>query len=210
MSSNNIVVSKEQMDSLKRYHNDLRYWNEKVNMVSRQDVDHLWERHIIHSLMLLKYAELKQRARILDIGTGGGLPGIPIKIVRPDIKLTMVDSISKKMKMTSMFAEHTGLKDITCLTTRVEDLCNDAHYRGHFDVIISRAVARIGVLVEWSRPLLTTKGFYAFLKGGDLTEEIAEAKEQHPGLQIDETPIMCFGLPQFTTDEKKVITCRFS
>jgi 16S rRNA (guanine527-N7)-methyltransferase len=210
LSSNNIVLTKDQIDTLTRFHNDMLYWNEKVNMVSRPDMAHFWERHIIHSLMLLKYVDFKQKARVLDIGTGGGLPGLPVKIARPDLKMTLVDSIAKKMKMTSMFAEHTGLKDIVCLTARVEELIAKPNYQRHFDVIISRAVARIGVLVEWSRPLLAPNGSYAFLKGGDLTEEIAEARTQHPGLVVTETPISCFGIPSFTTDEKKIITCRFS
>lgn len=195
------------MDSLQRYHNDLAYWNERVNMVSRKDIAQLWERHIIHSLLLLKYVVIPDKARVLDLGTGGGLPGIPLKIARPDIKITLVDSTTKKVNMVKMFGEHTGLKDINAVSARVEDLCVLPKYKGSFDVIVSRAVAPIAQLVAWSLPLVAREGFYAFLKGGDLTDEIKEAKQQFPNMSFTETSITAFGLPMFTTDEKKVIVC---
>jgi len=210
LSANHIPLDREQMESLERYHNELRYWNERVNMVSRKDVDHLWERHIVHSLMLLRYAEFKPKARVLDIGTGGGLPGIPLKIARPDLRVTLVDSIAKKMKMVTMFAQHTAFKDITPVTARVETLIERPHYRGAFDVIVSRAVARTSMLISWTRPLLSKGGYYALLKGGDLREELDEARHDHPGVVITETPIDVLGMPWFKSDEKKVITCRFS
>jgi len=204
------MLTKPQVDALVRFHNDLLYWNEKVNLVSRQDLDRLWDRHILHSLLLLKYADIKQKARVLDVGTGGGLPGVPIKIARPDIRMTLVDSVKKKYTMAAMFAEHTGLKDISAVCSRVEDLAGDQHYRGSFDVIISRAVAPISELVGWSRQLLKPNGFWALLKGGDLTEEIEEATKEHQGLKVKETLIEGMSLSQFTADSKKVITCRFS
>ena len=210
LSTNGITLSKQQMDSLERYHNELRYWNEKVNMISRKDADNIWEKHIVHSLALLKYVDLPKKARVLDVGTGGGLPGIPLKLARPDLRITCVDSIAKKTKLVTMFAEHTGLKDIDVVTSRVEELSNDPHYRRGFDVIVSRAVAPITKLVRWTRELIKEDGFYAFLKGGDLTEEIAAATQEHPSLSTQEFNIVFLGLPQYKQDEKKVIRCEFS
>lgn len=210
LSSAGIVLSKDQMESLQRYHDDLLYWNQRVNMISRKDVDQVWERHILHSLMILRYAEFPVRARVLDIGTGGGLPGIPLKIAREDIKLTMVDSIKKKVSMVRMFAEHTGLKDITVELARVEQLAENPKYSGGFDVIVSRAVAPLADLVSWSKPLLSARGQYVILKGGDLTEEIAQARHMFPRLSVVETPIDAFGMPWFKVDQKKVLTCKFS
>ncbi|MBK6760935.1 MAG: class I SAM-dependent methyltransferase [Ignavibacteria bacterium] len=106
-SANNIVIDKAQVDALKRYHDELLYWNKKVNMISRKDEENVWERHILHSLTLMKYVTFPQKARVLDVGTGGGLPGLPIKIARPDLKMLLVDSIRKKTSMTDMFAQHT-------------------------------------------------------------------------------------------------------
>ena len=207
LSSNGISLSKGQMDSLERYHNELRYWNERVNMISRKDMDNIWDRHIIHSLCLLKYATFKPKARVLDFGTGGGLPGIPLKIARPDIHMTLVDSIGKKMKMTEMFAQHTGLKDLDAVTSRVEELSADSHYRGAFDVVVSRAVAPIAKIVRWSRALLNETGQFAFLKGGDLDDEVTIAQEVFPDLKVSVKPIEIFGLPQFKEDDKKVVVC---
>lgn len=209
-SANDIVLEKEQVDALKRYHDELIYWNAKVNMISRKDEDNVWDRHILHSLAILKYVTIRPKARVLDVGTGGGLPGIPIKIARPDLKMLLVDSIKKKATMTAMFAQHTMLKDISVQATRAEDLAREPHYIGAFDVVISRAVARTAMLLEWVRPLVKPNAVCAFLKGGDLDEEIAEATSAFKGVQIDVIPLDIFGVPMFTQDEKKVVVCRFS
>jgi len=205
-SANSIVLDKEQMERLTRYHDELKYWNARVNMVSRKDESHLWDRHILHSLVILKYVNIPKKARVLDIGTGGGLPGIPIKIARPDVRMLLVDSIRKKISMTQMFAEHTGLKDVEARCARVEDLVTETHYRAAFDVIISRAVARTAALLSWSSPLLAPTGIYAFLKGGDLTEELDEAREMFPDAKITVHNVKLFGAPWFEADEKKVVT----
>ncbi len=208
--ANSIVLDKEQIDSLERYYKELLYWNKQVNMISRQDEENVVERHILHSLCLLKYVKFPQRARVLDVGTGGGLPGIPIKIARPDVKMVLCDSIRKKVKMTEMFAQHTMLKDVTAVCARAEDLVKDPHYREGFDVIISRAVAKVELLITWVRPLMKRNTVCAFLKGGDLSQEIAEAVAAHPGLSVKEIPIDVFGVPWFTNEQKKVVTCTLS
>jgi len=210
-SSNGIILDIEQMEHLTRYHDELWYWNEKVNMISRKDVLNIWERHILHALTLVKYGVFPPKARVLDVGTGGGLPGIPLKIARPDLRVLLMDSIRKKIVCTEMFAQHTGLKDIEARCGRVEDLVKESNYRRGFDVIVSRAVGRTAVLLDWVRPLMKQPGGVCyFLKGGDLREEFAEARERHPGLQITETPIDLFGVPSFKTDEKKIITCSYA
>lgn len=203
------MLSREQVDSLARYHDELRYWNARVNMISHKDEDHIWVRHILHSLMLLKYVRFKPKARVLDVGTGGGLPGLPIKIARPDVKMTLVDSINKKIKMVSMFAQHTGLKDVDVICTRAEILAESPHYRSFFDVIISRATAPVKDVIAWTTPLLAKNGCWALMKGGDLSQEAEEATADSNGqIQIEEVLIDCFGVPHFKEDEKKVLICR--
>jgi len=204
---NSIVLDKEQMDALERYHNELLYWNERINMISRKDTMHIWDRHILHSLAILKYVKLPQKARVLDIGTGGGLPGIPLKIARPDVHMLMVDSIRKKITCTEMFAQHTGLKDIQARCCRVEDLGAEKHYRQHFDVIVSRAVGRVSVLLDWALPLMRPSAVCYFLKGGDLQEEISEALQTHRGLTVQEVKIDLLGVPWFKEEDKKIIVC---
>jgi 16S rRNA (guanine527-N7)-methyltransferase len=208
-SANNIVLSKEQVFALERYVGDLCVWNQQVNMISRKDEHNVWEKHILHSLCLLKYVQFKPKARVLDVGTGGGLPGIPLKIARPDLRVTLVDSIRKKAQMTKMFAEHTMMKDINVLHGRVEELVSSHGFAQHFDVIVSRAVAPVSELVAWTRTALAVGGVFAFLKGGDLTQEVGEAKTMFRGLNVNEQSISLFGVPSFHLDNKKVVTCWF-
>jgi 16S rRNA (guanine527-N7)-methyltransferase len=160
--------------------------------------------------MIIKHTTFPEKARVLDIGTGGGLPGIPLKIARPDIKITLVDSIRKKTKMVELFAQHTQLKDIDVVCDRVENLATAGHYANGFDVIVSRAVARTTELITWSKPLAKPNTFWAFLKGGDLTDELEEAQQAFPSLSVAQASLSAFGIPSFTEDEKKIITCRFS
>lgn len=207
-SSNGIVLEKAQVDTLERYHDELLYWNQRVNMISRKDESNVWDRHMLHSLAILKYIDIKEKARVLDVGTGGGLPGIPLKVARPDIKITMVDSIKKKATMAEMFGSHTGLKDITVFGARTEDLAQQKVYRASFDVVVSRAVARTGLVLSWVTELVKPTTVCAFLKGGDLSEEIAEAEQMHPAWTITEHAIRVFGQPWFEENEKKVVVCR--
>jgi 16S rRNA (guanine527-N7)-methyltransferase len=208
-ASNGIVLDKEQVEMLERYANELVYWNDKVNMISRKDTENVFERHILHSLSILKYIQPKKKAKCLDIGTGGGLPGIPIKIAHPDIYMTMIDSIGKKVKMTDMFAKHTELRNISAKKIRAEDLAKDLKNRKHYDLIFSRAVARISKLVEWSKNMLKDDGKYILLKGGELSEEIKEAKNEFRSLNIKEIQIDLMGAEWFNHENKKLLICSF-
>lgn len=208
-NSNGILLSHEQVDRFERFHKELLYWNEKVNLISRKDMDNIWEHHFLHSLSIVKADLIPAKAKCMDIGTGGGFPGIPVGIAREDCKITLVDSIAKKMKLTSMFAAHTGLRSLTAITTRMEDLSTDKQFKGTYDIIMARAVAPIEKLVNWTLPLLKPQGFYILLKGGDLSQEILQAKESIKGIEIQELPIIWKGIDWFTTEEKKIIVCRF-
>lgn len=209
LSINGIVLTKQQMESLERYANELIYWNEKVNMISRKDSNNIYDRHILHSLCLMNFIDFKPKSWVLDIGTGGGLPGIPIKIANEEIRIVLIDSIAKKIKMTQMFASHTNLRDIEVKTIRAEEMAKEKMYQNKFDFIISRAVAKIELLIEWSEPMLKQNGTFAFLKGGDLTEEINEAKYRFPDLQIVEKEIKLNSYDYFQNEDKKVIICKF-
>lgn len=142
-------------------------WNEKVNVVSRKDIEFLAERHILHSLALAKYKRFGRESKILDIGTGGGFPGIPLAVYYPKCKFHLVDSIGKKVKVVYEIADALGLDNVTAEQNRVENLS------GKYDYIVSRAVAPTQELLKWTKHL-AEKGRteYLFLKGGDLTEEL--------------------------------------
>ena len=149
-------------------------WNSKINVVSRQDIDNLTERHILHSLAVPKFFQFKPGAHVLDLGTGGGFPGIPLAIYFPETKFTLVDSTGKKIRVVQEVADALELKNVTALHHRVEEL----RMPGTFDFILSRGVAPLDKLLQWSQRLLKKKHTHAYpngiiaLKGGDMRAEI--------------------------------------
>jgi len=208
-SSNSIVLTHEQIKQFERFESELRYWNEKVNLISRRDEENIYERHFLHSLSILKYVELKDKANCLDFGTGGGFPGIPLKIAKPDLNFLLVDSIKKKIKITDMFAKHTGLRNIKAISTRIEEYATEHQNQKKFDYIFARAVGKLDVLISWSVNLLKQNGKLIFLKGGDLSEEINMAIEKFPLLKVQEIKIELFGADFFEKEDKKIIICEF-
>lgn len=207
--ANGIIIEDEMREQLKRYSDELVYWNSKVNLISRKDEENVLERHILHSLSVLKYIDIPPKARCMDIGTGGGLPGIPLKILNPDISMTLVDSIKKKIKTTSMLADHTGLRKIFSINSRVEDLTNTKEHFKKYDFIFARAVKSLVQLTEWTKDLLNHKGFLIVYKGGDLVNEIREAKKKYTNLVVKTIDIDILGAERFKKEEKKILICNF-
>ncbi len=152
-------------------------WNEKINVISRKDIDSIYLHHILHSLSIAAVAELAPGTRVIDIGSGGGFPGVPLAIFFPEVKFHLVDSIGKKLKVVEAVCEGANIKNITTQHTRAEEIKNRK-----FDLAVSRAVAPLKDLWKWSAPLLTKQnkaGNHAngliCLKGGDLHQEIFES-----------------------------------
>lgn len=165
----------EQFAALKDLYKD---WNQKINVISRKDMDHFYEHHVLHSLAIAAQFDFPAGFNIMDLGTGGGFPGIPLAIFFPEVHFHLVDSINKKLKVAETIASSIKLKNITVKYTRAEDIHNKK-----FDVVVSRAVAPLKDLWHWSKPLLikneklkikNTCGLIC-LKGGDLSNEIAES-----------------------------------
>ena len=154
-------------------------WNSKINVISRKDIDSLYEKHVLHSLSIAAVFNCKAGAEILDLGTGGGFPGIPLAIFFPQVQFHLADSIGKKLKVVDAVAEAINLKNITTQHTRAEDIKNRK-----FDAVVSRAVAPLADLWRWSKPLIRKKTPAAdetisgliCLKGGDLAQEIADSR----------------------------------
>lgn len=209
-AANGILLDREQVRHFERFHDELVIWNKRINLISRQDLDNIYERHILHSLAILKYVDIPARARCMDLGTGGGFPGIPLKIALPQISMLLVDSIGKKIKTTGMLAQHTGMRGIEARQARAETLADDPQYRGAFDVITARAVAPLVQLVSWVEALLKPTGKIICLKGGDLTNEIDEATKKFPHLRVVEHRIVLPGAEWFEEQEKKVLVCTFT
>jgi len=149
-------------------------WNEKINVISRKDIDQLYERHVLHSLGIAKVISFPDGSSVVDAGTGGGFPGIPLAIFFPAVKFHLVDSIGKKIKVVNEIAASLELKNVTAQHERAEKIS------GKFDYAVSRAVAPLSEMMQWLRPLVKKgKGNgFLFLKGGDLKAEINQSKEK--------------------------------
>lgn len=165
----------EQFAALKNLYTE---WNDKINVISRKDIDNFYEHHVLHSLAIATQFDFPEGYEVMDLGSGGGFPGIPLAIFFPEVKFNLVDSINKKLKVVNEIANAIGLNNITTQHTRAEDIKDKK-----FDVIISRAVAPLKDLWFWSKPLLKKKPIdqpkklsgLISLKGGDLAQEISES-----------------------------------
>ncbi len=165
---------RNQFALLKNLYDD---WNSKINVISRKDMDGLFEKHILHSLSIATVFSFEAGTEILDLGTGGGFPGIPLAIFFPNVKFHLVDSIAKKLNVVENIASSIGATNITVQHTRAEEI------KGRkFEYVVSRAVAPLGDLWKWSKPLIRNKSVASdkkngliCLKGGDLAQEIQDS-----------------------------------
>lgn len=211
-------VTEDQKSLIERYVSGLRGWNEKVNLVSRKDAENIWLRHILASVLFLAKHEFAPGTRLLDLGTGGGLPGIPIAILCPAVDVLLVDSIAKKIRAVDDILGQLKLPNVTTVCSRVEDL-RGGQYEGTFDYVIARAVAPIADVVGWSKRLLRRRpaaeavgriprSSVILLKGGELETEIAAARKLHSPAEIVIEPLDGKGLVQGELPDKKIIIIR--
>ncbi|HYM93207.1 MAG TPA: 16S rRNA (guanine(527)-N(7))-methyltransferase RsmG [Chitinophagaceae bacterium] len=179
----------KQLNQLTELDGLFKEWNSKINVISRKDIDGLYEKHILHSLSIAAVFEFPVNTEIIDIGTGGGFPGIPLAIFFPETKFHLVDSIAKKLKVVDTIAKSIGLENIITQHTRAEEIKNRK-----FDFAVSRAVTSLKELWKWSTPLLKQKQVtdsnqvpgLICLKGGDLAQEIQESGTRPHVIEISE------------------------
>ena len=166
-------VQKQQFEALQGVYED---WNSKINVISRKDIQSLYLKHVLHALAIAKVQKFKPNAQILDVGTGGGFPGIPLAILFPQTKFHLVDSIQKKVKVVSAVAQALKLKNVTASHLRAEDV------EGRFDFVVSRAVTTMPSFVKWVKNKIKKEQNHSlsngilYLKGGDLSEELSPYK----------------------------------
>jgi 16S rRNA (guanine527-N7)-methyltransferase len=153
-----------------------KHWNEQINVISRKDTENFYERHVLHSLGIAKVMEFSAGSRILDIGTGGGFPGIPLAMLHPDCQFTLVDSIGKKIRVVNEVKDALGLTNVNAIHDRAENI------QGSFDFIVSRAVTAMPDFIRWTKGKIAKKNQNSlkngilYLKGGDLSEELSTVK----------------------------------
>ena len=152
------------------------FWNAQINVISRKDIEELYERHILHSLSIAKFCTFKPGEKVLDVGTGGGFPGIPLAILFPETQFHLVDSIGKKIKVVNEVSEALGLKNVKASHSRAEQITDK------YNFVVSRAVTKLADFYPWVKGKFAEENINAipngilYLKGGDLTEEIKDSK----------------------------------
>jgi 16S rRNA (guanine527-N7)-methyltransferase len=191
-------LTEDQISKFKQLESLYKDWNLKINVVSRKDIDELYLRHVLHSLAVAKVISFADGTQIMDVGTGGGFPGIPLAIMFPNCNFHLVDSIAKKLKVVTEVAEGLGLTNVKTTHTRVEAV-NET-----YDFIVSRAVAAMPTFVHWTKGKIakkqnnSLKNGILYLKGGDLTEELK-----------DYTTIQLYNISDFYSEDffetKKVV-----
>jgi 16S rRNA (guanine527-N7)-methyltransferase len=207
--ANGFILSELQLQKLSQYAELLRAKNQVVNLISRKDEENILSKHILHSLTLIfpdvSLAGIPTNARVFDLGTGGGLPGIPVAIARDDLRVTACDSIGKKIAAVSEMAQALGLSRFAAITGRAEDLARSKEHRNAYDCIITRAVAPLDELMKWTCDLLKKGGTLLALKGGDLSEETQRAKQLKFVRHIEENILTLTGFDEFALEEKKIV-----
>jgi len=172
-------LKKKQINQLSQLGSLYEHWNEQINVISRKDIHLLYERHILHSLAIARLISFNAGTKVLDVGTGGGFPGIPLAILFPEVQFTLIDSIGKKIKVVNAVANELGLTNVQGIHTRVQDL------NEKFDFIVSRAVTNLPDFLKWINGKTKSKSSNSlingllYLKGGDFEEELLQIKKYY-------------------------------
>lgn len=163
-------LSKEQLEKFKVYYKSLIEWNEKINLTAITDESEVITKHFADSLSILKY--IKNNSKVIDVGTGAGFPGIPLKIANESLKITLLDSLNKRILFLDEVIKELNLKDINTIHGRAEEVAHDKEHREQYDIAVCRAVAKLNVLAEYMLPYLKVGGTFICMKGPNINEEI--------------------------------------
>ena len=223
--ANGVAIEDFQLDQLNLYHSLLREWNSKVNLISRKDEPNIWPNHILHSISPLFQLSIPNGVMAADIGSGGGLPGVPLAIMLPQVQMVMIESIKKKCDALSDIVSRIGLHNTQVVHGRVEKLSVSKDHKKKFDVIFARAVAPLKDLIGWSVPLVRKQSGLMIetraipdlsskplltpvliaMKGGNLEGEIAQARELPHSTALHSFDVRFAGIEQTNLVGKKIL-----
>jgi 16S rRNA (guanine527-N7)-methyltransferase len=223
---NQLPLDDTQLEQFQEYAGLLLRWNQKVNLISRKGEENVWEHHILHCTSLLFNTSISSTARLIDLGTGGGLPGIPIKILVPTLSIVLVDSVKKKTQAVADIVHQLSLTNVNVECSRAEELGTRSGFHNEFDYVITRGVAELSRLVRWSFPLLklrttelpeATRSGKRFIKppaliaikGGDLGKEIRGAKRSPQVQDIEILGLKVKGVQEVHNPDRKVAVVYF-
>lgn len=179
-------LTSTQQDQFAQLYPHYHHWNEQINVISRKDIDALYLKHVLHALAIAKIISFEENTKILDVGTGGGFPGIPLAILFPQAQFVLVDSIAKKIKVVNEVSQSIKLQNVEAFHQRAEQV------KGQFDFVVSRAVTRMKPFLQWVNQKVSPRSFnkldngILYLKGGDLTAEMSEIKRPYQEFNIQE------------------------
>lgn len=218
---NNFKITDESLVTLENYVSLLLAWNSKVNLISRKDEENIWLRHILGSIGFLFHFDIQRPSRLIDVGTGGGLPGIPIAILYPDVEVTLVDSVNKKITSVKDIISKLPIQNVKAICGRAEELSKQLNYNHAFDYVISRAVAPAKDIVRWCKGFLKEEqslvntqkqgkrflplGSILMLKGGDMEKEILDLRLKMETQSVQIHPLFAKAVPQSDFMDKKLL-----
>lgn len=201
----NLSADEVQIEQFLLYSKMLKEWNQSMNLTAITDDEGIAVKHFLDSVLPLAHLNIPQGATMADIGTGAGFPGLPIKILRPDLQVALVDSLNKRITFLKAVCEELSLKDISCIHGRAEELGRNQEYREQMDLLVSRAVARLKVLCEYCLPFVKIGGIFVALKAQEVEEELYEAKPMIGSLGGKVEQVIEVPLPQSDIIRKLVV-----
>ncbi len=227
---NGLHLSNQQIDLMSSYVGLLLEWNKKVNLISRKDEENIWKNHVLHCATLLFKLTIPSNAKVIDIGTGGGLPGIPLKILQPDLRITLIDATKKRIEAVKEMLNRLSFSDVSAYWGRAEDLGKKPGFAKSFDIAVARAVAPLKNLVSWSNRLLIEQPsnisksverkdrFFKIavnppvliaMKGGNLEGEINQINRNRSVKNLRVIELVVYESEQVFMNDKKALCVQF-
>lgn len=205
LQEHGITLSETQLDQFEIYFKELVSWNEKMNLTGITERDQVYTKHFYDSVSLAFFVDMNKVSTLADIGSGAGFPGIPLKICFPDIQLTIIDSLNKRISFLKNIVDQLGLTGVELIHGRAEEWGQKQGYRDHYDLVTARAVAKLALLNEFCLPFVRVDGTFAAMKGSDPTDEIKEASYSFKQLKGKLNKVEKFTLPVEEADRHIII-----